>query len=239
MRMFHPRYSHHHHGGHFKGKLIFAGVALWLTSTIIAGVRRSTGWTHNAYGQPRHNNSSNNRNEEELTWQKFIENQSNQSHRYTDKLKLEQQYLKSAPDQHTRQLREQRLEEFFHSSRNPHFYRHQIHRPAGGFTLWYLGIGERTFDWVARRLGSSPRFHHEYPLVPYDVLVNDMVNREIVYRHSHHYEPYIAPTPYIASAAVAPVPAVIPTSQTLVSEPSPASGKSGHGNSPSSDTPAS
>ncbi|KAJ2611537.1 hypothetical protein H4S08_003114 [Coemansia sp. RSA 1365] len=230
MRMFHPRYSHHHYGGRFKGKLIFAGVALWLTSTIIAGVRRSTGWTHTAYGQPRLASSSHN--EEEMTWQKFIESQSNYSRRYTDRLKLEQQYLDSAPDQQTRQLREQRLE-FFYSSRNPHFCRH--HR--SGFTLWYLGIGERTFDWVARKLSSSPRFHHEDPLLPYDVLVNDMVNRETVYRH--HYGPYMAPTPYIASAAVAPVPAVIPTSQTHVSTSSSASERSGHGNSPSSDTPAS
>ncbi|KAJ2805216.1 hypothetical protein H4R20_002175, partial [Coemansia guatemalensis] len=212
MRMFHPRYSHHY-GGRFKGKLILAGVTLWLTSTIIAGVRRSTGWTHNTYGQPRLNSLPHSQDEEERAWQKFIDTQASYSRRYTDRLKLEQQYLESAPDQHTRQLREQRLDEYFSSSNYSHFHHHHFHRSHGGFMLWYLGIGERTFDWVARKLSSSPRFHHEYPQVPYDVLVNDMANREPIFRHDRFYGPYMAPSPYIASAAAASAPAVTPTTQ--------------------------
>ncbi|KAJ2081991.1 hypothetical protein H4R24_001907 [Coemansia sp. RSA 988] len=233
MRMFHPHYSHHHYGSRLKGKLILAGVTLWLTSTITAGVRRSTGWTHNAYGQPRLISTSNNQDEEEQAWQAFIVTQSYQSRRYADRLSLEQQYLDSAPDQHSRQLREQRLERFCSSS-YPHFYRHQCHPPHGGFTLWYLGIGERTFNWVARKLGSSPRFHHEHLPVSYDALVSDMVNREPITRHDYYYSPHMASSPYIAGAAVAPAPAAIPATQGDGSAPD----RSGQNNSSSSDAPA-
>ncbi|KAJ2455543.1 hypothetical protein EV183_000020 [Coemansia sp. RSA 2336] len=160
--MFYPRHTHHYRG-RFKGKLLVAGVALWLTSTIIAGVRRSTGWTHNSFGLPALAISS----DEEMAWQQLQASKDQApSRNYAEFQRLEQHYLESAPSEQARKQREQRLVEQ-HGKRMV-----ARHCSSGGFVKWYLGIGERTFDWIARKISSSPRFHMEDPATPYVDLTN-------------------------------------------------------------------
>ncbi|KAJ2484697.1 hypothetical protein EV174_002242 [Coemansia sp. RSA 2320] len=135
--------------GRLRNKLIFAGVTLWLASTVIAGVRRSTGWTHNSHRlatapppappsapsapllhPPGH---------ERMLW-------------------LEQQYIASAPDDATREQRRAWV-----AAEQERVARAWGCRSHGGFMSWYLGIGERTLDWAARKISRSPNFHWQPP----------------------------------------------------------------------------
>ncbi|KAJ1739552.1 hypothetical protein LPJ68_004572 [Coemansia sp. RSA 1086] len=155
--MFSPRHTHHYRG-HFKDKLLVAGVTLWLTSTVIAGVRRSTGWTHNSFGLPMLSISS----DEEQAWQQLqLSKNQSPSRSYVAFQQLEQQYLESAPNEQVRKQREQRLVEQYDRRLGAR------HCSSGGFMKWYLGVGERTFDWVVRKVSNSPRFHMEDPATPY------------------------------------------------------------------------
>ncbi|KAJ2335503.1 hypothetical protein GGI00_001325 [Coemansia sp. RSA 2681] len=154
---FHPGYMSYAHRchGRLRNKLIFAGVTLWLTSTVIAGVRRSTGWTHNSHSlaspppppslqSPTTMQPSN----ERLQW-------------------LEQEYIAAAPDAATREQRQawvaaERARVAWAWSRSTEARNHCRHETRG-FMTWYLGIGERTLDWAARKISRSRHFHWQSP----------------------------------------------------------------------------
>ncbi|KAJ2553531.1 hypothetical protein IWW35_001772 [Coemansia sp. RSA 1878] len=188
MGMLHPRHAFHGRCGSFKGKLVLAGVTLWLTSTIIAGVRRSSGWTHNSYGLPAPPTSSVRSNNEDQVWHDLLAARAQSPRDFVYCRRLEQQYLDSAPDTQVRELREHRLGE--HYRYGDHSYRH---RCSGGFVQWYLGIGERTFDWAVRRISASHKFHKEDPTTPYWQLV-----RDAQYRHTCSHSPM--PRSYIGTS---------------------------------------
>ncbi|KAJ2493555.1 hypothetical protein IWW37_000421 [Coemansia sp. RSA 2050] len=147
---FHPGYFSYAHRchGRLRNKLIFAGVTLWLASTVIAGVRRSTGWTHNSHrlaSPPLPPSTSVPPNDERLQW-------------------LEQEYVASAPDAATREQRQAwvaaeraRVAWAWNRSARSHCLE------AGGPMAWYLGVGERTLDWATRKISRSQHFHHQPP----------------------------------------------------------------------------
>ncbi|KAJ2351574.1 hypothetical protein GGF43_003995 [Coemansia sp. RSA 2618] len=166
--MLHHRLAHHGHCGNFKGKLVLAGVALWLTSTVIAGVRRSTGWTHNAYGLPAPITTTSTGDSEDHAWQSLMNARVQTPRDYVEYRRLEQQYVDSAPSPETREMREQRLGSHYHMYRNG-MYEHRQCR-SGGLAMWYLGVGERTFDWAVRKISASHRFHREEPGMSYGEL---------------------------------------------------------------------
>ncbi|KAJ1845229.1 hypothetical protein LPJ70_002597 [Coemansia sp. RSA 2708] len=201
------RYHHHHHvRGNFKGKLILAGVTLWLTSTVIAGVRRSTGWTHNSYGVPSPTHHSTSSDSENRAWQELLDAQMQQPRDLVWQRRLERQYVDSAPTAHAREQRTIRLDERYRMEQHNYGCR-------GGVWQWYLGIGERTFDWVARKISRSHRFHREEPGVAYKSLVEDAGRRR---PYAHYYVPGpqhgfpMPPRPFVGTAA--------PTTSTSTAE---------------------
>ncbi|KAJ2416515.1 hypothetical protein GGI10_000900 [Coemansia sp. RSA 2530] len=154
---FHPGYVSYAHRchGRLRNKLIFAGVTLWLASTVIAGVRRSTGWTHNSHrlaSPPPPPPTSAPPNDERLLW-------------------LEQEYVASAPDAATREQRQAwvaaeraRVAWAWNRRAGGHCHEAGGHcHEAGGLMTWYLGIGERTLDWATRKISRSRHFHHQPP----------------------------------------------------------------------------
>ncbi|KAJ2041803.1 hypothetical protein H4S04_000068 [Coemansia sp. S16] len=149
---FHPghfSYAHRCHG-RLRNKLIFAGVTLWLASTVIAGVRRSTGWTHNSHrlaSPPPPPPTSMPPNDERLQW-------------------LEQEYVASAPNAATREQRQawvaaERARVAWAWNRSIGSRNHC--NEAKGIMAWYLGVGERTLDWATRKISRSQHFHWQSP----------------------------------------------------------------------------
>ncbi|KAJ2826672.1 hypothetical protein FBU31_003382 [Coemansia sp. 'formosensis'] len=145
---FHPGYISYAHRchGRLRNKLIFAGVTLWLASTAIAGVRRSTGWTHNnhrlaAPPPPATLPPA----DERLQW-------------------LEQEYVAAAPDAATREQRQAWVaaERARVAWAWNHGARNHCHE-ARGLMTWYLGVGERTLDWATRKISRSQHFHWQSP----------------------------------------------------------------------------
>ncbi|KAJ2756904.1 hypothetical protein GGI19_000492 [Coemansia pectinata] len=151
---FHPghfSYAHRCHG-RLRNKLIFAGVTLWLASTVIAGVRRSTGWTHNSHRlasppPPPPVQINMPPNDERLQW-------------------LEQEYVAAAPDAATREQRQawvsaERARVAWAWNRSTMARNHC--NEAKGLMTWYLGVGERTLDWATRKISRSQHFHWQSP----------------------------------------------------------------------------
>ncbi|KAJ1952406.1 hypothetical protein EC988_003572 [Linderina pennispora] len=176
----------HHCRGSLKGKIIFFGVTLWLTSTVIAGVRRASGWTHNAHSLTQSSAESDERRKQ---WRRMMDERLAASRQFAEARfqQLEQHYGNMVADEQTRQQwkqwlsmeKEKLINEWTRNSlwfernmdrfHNPDAYQNGCHRP-GGFMRWYLGVGERTFDWFTRKLAGSRSFHWENPQTPYQVL---------------------------------------------------------------------
>ncbi|KAJ2662127.1 hypothetical protein IWW48_002023 [Coemansia sp. RSA 1200] len=199
MGRFYHHYAHHHCGRNAKGKIILLGMTLWLTSTVVAGIRRSTGWTHNAHppspapapapapvSPPLPSSSS----AEDKAMQSRAVEQLNSSREAAEAQlsPLEAEYVGAAHDAFTREQRmrwvEARRLSFDQHWRQlrqavqhgamdpsvavphwgPHAHTH-TGGGGGGIVRWYLGVGERTFDWLARKVAASRRFHWEDPAV--------------------------------------------------------------------------
>ncbi|KAJ2741779.1 hypothetical protein GGI20_004946 [Coemansia sp. BCRC 34301] len=153
MRGFHAgnMYYAHRCQGRLGNKLIFAGITLWLASTVIAGVRRSTGWTHNSHrlaSPPPLPQTNMPPGDERLQW-------------------LEQEYVAAAPDAATREQRQAwvaaehaRVAWAWNRSTDA---RSHCCREARGLMTWYLGVGERTLDWATRKISRSSHFHWQSP----------------------------------------------------------------------------
>ncbi|KAJ1958456.1 hypothetical protein GGI12_004729 [Dipsacomyces acuminosporus] len=188
----HPHYYHYGHRcrGRFGGKLIFLGVSLWLTSTVIAGVRRATGWTHNAHNRlPPPPEELSRREERRQELRRMIDERLHETREFANERlrQLEQQYGDRIADEATREqwkrtfaAEQERLAEYWaHSNQwlamniekaqETDGHKRHCHR-SGGFVNWYLGVGERTFDWFTRKLSRSRHFHWEDPSTPYDAL---------------------------------------------------------------------
>ncbi|KAJ2726086.1 hypothetical protein GGI07_000870 [Coemansia sp. Benny D115] len=148
--------------GHIRGKLVILGVSLWLTSTIIAGVRRATGHTHNALGLPPPT-SKQSKKRLDAQYQEFQESAAQRD-------QANQMFIDEAATPEDRKMREAFVESQERSRRmqeqwmmaaggaREHWAGRRCH---GGFMRWYLGIGERTFDWAVRRIERSSHFHKE------------------------------------------------------------------------------
>ncbi|KAJ1662063.1 hypothetical protein EV178_006188 [Coemansia sp. RSA 1646] len=186
------RFYHHSHcyGGsrNIKGKILLVGVTLWLTSTIIAGVRRSTGRTHNTYPPPNTplpplppSRLPEDKELQDRTIEKLNDTRATAEAQLSS---LESEYIESAQDAYTREQRlrwiETRRLNFDHhwgtlrrtvnESYMPHYHHHRSCAHNGGFVRWYLGVGERTFDWMARKFAASHRFHWEDPAISHGEL---------------------------------------------------------------------
>ncbi|KAJ2897664.1 hypothetical protein IWW38_001636 [Coemansia aciculifera] len=145
-------YAHRCHG-RFRNKVIFAGITLWLASTVIAGIRQSTGWTHNSHRLASPPpllpvQTSMPPGDERLQW-------------------LEQEYVAAAPDAATREQRQawvaaERARVAWAWSRTADV-KNQCHHEARGIMTWYLGVGERTLDWATRKISRSRHFHWQSP----------------------------------------------------------------------------
>ncbi|KAJ2544233.1 hypothetical protein EV175_005912 [Coemansia sp. RSA 1933] len=179
------RFYHHHHascaGRGIRGKILLVGVTLWLTSTIIAGVRRSTGRTHNAHPPPpaslQHSSS---KEDQEMQAQVAEKLDATREAAEAQLSPLESEYIDSARDAYTREQRfrwveARRLQFDRHwsslrgSLNGDPTHQHPYHH-HGGFVRWYLGVGERTFDWMARKFAASHRFHWDDPRTTYPEL---------------------------------------------------------------------
>ncbi|KAJ1644516.1 hypothetical protein J3B02_000228 [Coemansia erecta] len=161
--------SHRHHCSGPRNKLIFLGVTLWLTSTVIAGVRRSTGLTHKSLVS-----------EETKRRQEYLRLM-NARFRQSQGLPEQQQQLEklfvdaasSDAERQERRMWVERERELISKA----WMAQGLEVPAaewaerkscygqrhggGGLARWYLGVGERTFDWVVRRIQGSPSFQIE------------------------------------------------------------------------------
>ncbi|ORX66738.1 hypothetical protein DL89DRAFT_59135 [Linderina pennispora] len=152
---FGPHMYRHHCRGSLKGKIIFFGVTLWLTSTVIAGVRRASGWTHNAHSLTQ---SSAEPDERRKQWRRMMDERLAASRQFAEARfqQLEQHYGTMVADEQTRQQwkqwlsmeKEKLINEWTRNSlwfernmdrfHNPDAYQNGCHRP-GGFMRWYLG----------------------------------------------------------------------------------------------------
>ncbi|KAJ1727462.1 hypothetical protein LPJ72_005932 [Coemansia sp. Benny D160-2] len=213
MGRFYHHYAHHHCGRNVKGKIILLGVTLWLTSTVIAGIRRSTGWTHNAHppapapapapdSLPPASSSS----AEDKAMQTRAVEQLNSSRGAAEAQlsPLEAEYVGAAPDAFTREQRvrwvearrlsfdqhwQQLRQAVQHGAMDPHWGPHaHAHTHTGGgrgVVRWYLGVGERTFDWLARKVAASRRFHWEDPAVSHaELAAREHFQQQ--HQHQHH-----------------------------------------------------
>ncbi|KAJ1798459.1 hypothetical protein LPJ59_002486 [Coemansia sp. RSA 2399] len=192
----HRFYHHHHaHGGcrSIKGKLLLVGVTLWLTSTVIAGIRRSTGRTHNAHPLPPPASLPGSSAEEDTQQLRAKSVESLDATRAAAEAQLsslESEYIDSARDAYTRdqRLRSVAARRFqfdqhwiaLRSALDGHHHPYHHHHHHGGFVRWYLGVGERTFDWMARKLAASHRFHWDDPAT---------AHQELAARPDYHHMP--------------------------------------------------
>lgn len=171
-----PSYFSHGHRyfrGRLRNKVVFLGVTLWLTTTVIAGVRRATGWTHNSYRIAQEPQDKRRQGWHDMVaWQLQDTRKQAESHMR----KLEQQYVDAADNEEQRQQRrewveaeKQKMSEYWATSAN--WMSNRSQRPCkGGVVSWYLGVGERTFDWFERKLSRSSHFHWQDPRTPYTAL---------------------------------------------------------------------
>ncbi|KAJ1807777.1 hypothetical protein LPJ56_006189 [Coemansia sp. RSA 2599] len=158
--------SHRHRCGGPRNKLIFLGVTLWLTSTVIAGVRRATGLTHKSLVS-----EETKRRQEYL---RLMDTRFRDMRRVPEEqVKIEQEFVDAASSVSEREERKEWVErerEFVHNmwvSQGAAAAAWQERRSCGGqrhgggLVRWYLGVGERTFDWFVRRIQRSSSFQIE------------------------------------------------------------------------------
>ncbi|KAJ2705984.1 hypothetical protein FB645_001961 [Coemansia sp. IMI 203386] len=155
--------THHRHHGRFRNKLIFLGVTLWLTSTVVAGVRRATGLTHKALVS-----------DETKRRQEYLQLMDTRFQQTRQQLpeqqqQLEQAFVDAASSNSEREERRKWIEKERESMYNgwqtqgiaagwPERRMCEGRRHSGGFVRWYLGVGERTFDWFVRKIQNSSSF---------------------------------------------------------------------------------
>ncbi|KAI8324399.1 hypothetical protein GQ54DRAFT_309313 [Martensiomyces pterosporus] len=232
-------YAHHCHG-RLRNKIIFFGVTLWLTSTVIAGVRRATGWTHNAHSRlPPTPSERAERDERRKEMKKMVDERLQESLKFADERMrwLEQQYGDTIADEATREqwrqrvaVEQSRLADYWARSsqwitqnmeraQQTDAYKRHCHQ-NGGFMNWYLGVGERTFDWFARKLASSRHFHWEDPATSYESLSVRQQQHSVAASQPYSQFPVPPPGPSAPSAPSAP-PAAGPFSAAAPPPPPP------------------
>ncbi|KAJ1718521.1 hypothetical protein LPJ53_006478, partial [Coemansia erecta] len=170
--------------------LIFLGATLWLTSTVLAGVRRATGYTHTSLlsDEAKRRQAYLRMLDKRFRHARALPEQQQQS-------ELDQMFIDAARDSEEKERRRVWIEE--ERSRRaqqpqaqgqvderlgaldgpywgpPHHYHHHNHRDgcAGqgghGFMRWYLGVGERSFDWFVRKVKGSGSFQWQDPATSY------------------------------------------------------------------------
>ncbi|KAJ2786043.1 hypothetical protein GGI15_001710 [Coemansia interrupta] len=160
----------HHRRPFFSRKLIFLGATLWLTSTVLAGVRRATGYTHAAMLSDE--------SKRRQAYLRMLDMRFRHARALPEQHELDQMFVETAQSPEEKEQRRVWIEKEktkvaqqgeLHSALDRPFWREQqhYHHRDGcgnhGFMRWYLGVGERTFDWFVRKVKGSDSFQWQDP----------------------------------------------------------------------------